>query len=443
MRLEIPAKLVPLAQHLRSGKYRHIIVRGGRGSGKSWSIGRVLIANAIATDLRILCLRETQKSIKESSLRLLDDQTKKMEVGAAFDVQNTQILCLHRESEFQFAGMREHTSDSLKSYESFDIAWIEEAHAVSKKSANTLIPTLRKPGSVLVWSYNPDQENDFVHELANSGRADVLVLECNYMDNPWFSNELEIERLAMLALSPDLYAHIWEGKCRSKAGILFKRSWVKHYDRLPDRLNFYIASDYAGEPDAERPESEPDFTEHGIFGVDSDLNLYVTDWWYGQTSPEEWIAQWMRLVKLHNPLVAFEEKGVILRSLSGVINQRMQTDKKFVVREGLAPAGSKLERAYGFAALMQAGKVRFPHPDKAPWVNRLIDMLCAFHGQGGQFDDGVDVCTLMARGLDEVVRARPPDPPPPAPPTPFTEDWFSARDRADSKDAERKKSYYR
>jgi len=432
VRLEIPAKLVPLAQHLRSGKYRHIIIRGGRGSGKSWSIGRVLIAQALSEPLRVLCLRETQKSIKESSLRLLDDQASTMGFGAGFDVQNTQILCTVQQSEFQFAGLREHTADSIKSYEGFDIAWVEEAHSVSAKSANTLIPTLRKPGSIIIWSYNPDQEDDFVHQLAQSGRADVLVIDCNWVDNRWFPRELDIERLAMLAISPDLYDHIWNGKCRSRAGILFKRSWVKYYDRMPAQVNRYIASDYAGEPDADRPDDEPDFTEHGVFSVDSDFKLYATDWWWGQTSPDEWISQWSRLVRVHRPNVAFEEKGVILRSLNGAINRRMQDDKAFVVRTGLASAGSKLERAYGFAALMQQGMVLWPHPDKAPWVTRVIDQLCAFHGQGNQFDDAVDVCSLIARGLDDVIRAQAPPPPPAPPPKPFTVaaiDWAERQER--------------
>ena len=441
--LEIPEKLLPL---LSPKQFK--VLYGGRGSTKSHTVAQLFVMLSMQAKHRILCVREIQKSIAQSSKRVIEDYIHRKGLSAYFKINKQgedQIVCTLTGSTFSFAGLQDHTADSIKSYEGTTLVWAEEASNISTTSWNKLIPTIVRTTGAEIWvTFNPDDEADYAYARWVKGHdPDATVIQINYDGNPWWNDAMEAERLKMLALSQDLHDHVFGGKCRSKAGILFKRSWVKHYDKLPDRLNYYIASDYAGEPDPDRPESEPDFTEHGVWGVDSELNLYAVDWWYGQTSPEEWIAQWMRLVKVHSPLVAFEEKGVILRSLSGVINQRMQTDRKFVVREGLAPAGSKLERAYGFAAMMQAGKVRFPNPDKAPWVNRLIEQLCAFHGQGGQFDDGVDVCTLMARGLDEVVRARPPDPPPPPPPTPFTEDWFAARDRSDAKDAARKKSYYR
>lgn len=405
MKLEIPQQLIPLAQHLRSGRYRHIIIKGGRGSGKSWSIGRVLVANTLASDLRVLCLRETQKSIKESSLRLLADQVHGMGLSPAFDVQRDQILCTARRSEFQFTGLKEHTSDSIKSYEGFDIAWIEEAHAVTERSANTLIPTIRKPGSVLIWSYNPDQESDFVHQLALSGRDDVLVIDCNYQHNPWFPQELETERLAMKRINTDLYAHIWGGQCRSAAGLLFKRVWFsERWTVLPPGLNNYISSDYAAGQDPDKPDSDPDFTEHGVAGLAGDGLLYVHDWWFGQDDPTVWINEWIRLVRTHKPLRAFEEKGSIHRALDPFIKRQMIAKSTFVARTALASASSKAERALGFAAMCAAGQVLFPADEqKYPWVPRVINQLCAFNGQDGRVDDAVDVLSLLARGLDEMA----------------------------------------
>lgn len=402
MKLEIPAKLIPLARHLRSGRYRHIIVRGGRGSGKSWSIARVLVANTLAADLRVLCLRETQKSIKESSLRLLDDQIQALGLGSAYDVQNTQILCHRTRAEFQFTGLREHTSDSIKSYEGFDVAWIEEAHAVKARSANVLIPTLRNAGSVLVWSYNPDDAEDYVHQLAGSGRDDVLVIECNYSDNRWFPKELDAERLALKAINDDLYQHVWEGKCRSVAGLLFKRVWFKFYDVLPARLNHYITSDYAGGLDPDNPESDPDETAHGVWGVTADGDLYLVDGCSGQEDTAETVSQWLGLVAEYKPLRAFDEKGPILRAIDPFIRRAMRTKRIFVTRESLASAGSKSDRALGFAALASAGCVYLPN---TPFGQKVLNQLCAFNGQDGRPDDLVDMCSLMARGLDFMANA--------------------------------------
>ena len=413
MQLEIPQQLIPLAQHIRSGRYRHIIVKGGRGSGKSWSIARILVANCLAHGLRILCLRESQKSIKLSSKLLLADQIEAMGLSAAYEVQDQQILMRNGKvkGEFQFTGMKEHTSESFKSYESFDIAWIEEASSVTDTSANKLIPTIRKPGSLLVWSYNPDKESDFVHQLAMSGREDVLVIDCNWHHNKWFPKELEIERVAMKRLNADLYDHIWGGQCRSAAGILFKRAWFQdRWTVLPNRLNNYIGSDYAAGQDPDNPDSEPDWTEHGVIGMGADGHMYVHDWWSGQDDPTVWIDQLIRLVATHKPLKVFEEKGPIHRSLDPFIKKRMIAKHTIVAREALASASSKAERALGFAAMCAAGMVHFPADEKKhPWVHRVIEQLCDFNGQDGKTDDAVDVLSLLARGLGSMANGGVPD----------------------------------
>lgn len=395
LRLRIPRKLRPFLE----SQHRHKIARGGRGSAKSWTVAQIKVAQAVWQPRRVLCLREVQKSIKESSHRLIADTIDRLGLTALFDVQRDAIKGFNG-SEFAFAGLQDHTSDSIKSYEGFDDAWVEEAHTVTERSANILIPTIRKPGSSITWTYNPENEDDFVHLLANSGREDVLVVDINWRDNPWFPAELETERQAMQALNPDLYRHIWEGECRSVGGIIFKREWFKFYDALPARLNRYLASDYAVTPDA------GDFTEHGVWGLANNGDLYAVDWWHGQTDPAEWIDKWIELIGQHRPLAAFEEKGVILRAVEPAINRRMRETQTFVRRVPLASAGSKAERALGFAARASAGTVYLP---RLPWAVRLLNQLCAFNGEDGRQDDAVDVCSLIARGLDHMAVAGKPE----------------------------------
>lgn len=395
LRLDIPAKMLPFWQLER----RHKVARGGRGSGKSWSIARLLAIRGYAQPLRVLCVREVQKSIKESSHRLLADTIAGLGLGGWYDVQQ-QVIKGPNGTEFAFAGLQDHTADSLKSYEGFDICWIEEAHTVTERSAQVLIPTIRKPGSELWWSYNPEQDEDFVHQLAGMDDPDTLVIDINWRDNPWFPEELEKERVKLQRLNPDLYAHVWEGHCRSAAGLMFKRDWFKHYDVLPSRLNLYIASDYAVTPDG------GDWTEHGVWGLADNGDMYAVDWWYGQTDPAEWIDKWIELISQHRPLAAFEEKGVILRAVDGAITKRMRETQTFVRRVPLASAGSKAERALGFAARASAGTVHLPRT--APWAMRLLNQLCAFNGEDGRQDDAVDVCSLVGRGLDEMTNAAKP-----------------------------------
>lgn len=392
LRLEIPERMLPF----QTERKRHKIARGGRGSAKSWSIARLLAIRGYAQPTRWLCCRETQKSIKESSHRLLADQIQALGLGSFYEVQRDAIKGPNG-TEFAFAGLKDHTADSIKSYEGFDGAWIEEAHTVSERSAQVLIPTIRKAGSELWWSYNPEQEDDFVHQLAGQDDPDTLVVDINWRDNPWFPVELDKERRKLRAVNEDLYRHVWEGECRSLAGLLFKRDWFKFYDVLPSRLNLYLASDYGVTPD------EGDHTEHGVFGLSPTGELYAVDWWYGQTDPAEWIDAWLGLIATHKPLVAFEEKGVILRAVDSAINRRMLETQTFVGRKSLVSAGSKAERALGFAARASAGAVYLPAGK--PWAIRLLNQLCAFTGEDGRQDDAVDVCSLIGRGLDSMSNA--------------------------------------
>lgn len=392
LRLEIPAKMAPFATERK----RHKIARGGRGSAKSWSIGRILAAKGYQKPIRWLCAREVQKSIKESSHRLLADTIQAMGLGSFYDVQERVIKGLNG-TEFAFAGLQDHTADSIKSYEGFDGCWVEEAHTVSERSAQVLIPTIRKPGSEIWWSYNPDQEEDFIHQLAAVDDPDTLVIDMNFRDNPWFPEELEKERIKLLRINEDLYRHVWEGQCRSVAGLLFKREWFQWYDAVPTRLNKYIASDY-GVSDGEN-----DHTEHGVWGISPQGDLYALDWWHKQADPSEWIDAWIDKVAEHKPMAAFEEKGVILRALDSAITRRMRETQTFTRRIGLASASSKAERALGFAARASAGTVYLPRGE--PWAIRLLNQLCAFNGEDGRQDDAVDVCSLIGRGLDDIHNA--------------------------------------
>lgn len=435
MDLRIPAKMLPWLK-----PRRHKIARGGRGSAKSWTAAQLLVARGINRQTRWLCAREVQKSIKESSHRLLVDTINRMGLREAYKVTDTKIVGPFG-TEFAFVGLLDHTADSIKSFEGFDGAWVEEAHTISARSANILIPTIRAPGSELWWTYNPDQETDFVHQMAARGDADTLVIDMNWRDNPWFPAELEAERLKMLAFNEDLYQHIWEGKCRSAAGLIFKRVWFKFYDRLPESLNPYIASDYAVTPEEDADGVEPDWTEHGVWGIDHNSDLYAMDWSSGQVDVDAGMRAWMQLVRRHNPLVAFEEKGTIHRSITGARNRLMRKENKFVHIEALASAGNKAARAMGFAARVAAGAVWLPRGE--PWAERLVNQLCAFNGEDGRVDDMVDVCSLLARGLDHMANARPPTPPKPEPPKFGTEAWMNAMERRDERSEAERAKYYR
>lgn len=208
--VEIPDKLLFLFE-----PKRYKVAYGGRGSGKSWSFAKALIIESFARTTRVLCTREVQKSIKESVKRLLDDQIQAMGLGSFFDSTETEIRGKNG-SLFVFAGLANHTVESIKSYEGIDRVWIEEAQTVSKKSLDILIPTIRKEGSEIWVSFNPELDTDEVWKrYVELPPPECFSVSVNYSDNPWFPAVLEKERLHCKATNLEDYHWIWEGKCKA------------------------------------------------------------------------------------------------------------------------------------------------------------------------------------------------------------------------------------
>ena len=198
--------------------YRYKVFWGGRGGGKSHTVAGVLLTLAAERPLRILCAREIQKSMRDSVHRLLKDKVIALGLESFYQVLDDEIRGLNG-SLFVFSGLQSHTVDSIKSFEGVDIVWIEEAHSVSKKSWNVLTPTIRKEGSEIWMTLNPDMDTDETYQrFIATPSDDTLCIEVNWRDNPWFPDVLNEERLkAKRVMSKEDYEHIWEGKPRTVA----------------------------------------------------------------------------------------------------------------------------------------------------------------------------------------------------------------------------------
>ena len=200
---------------------RYKVAHGGRGGAKSWGFARALLIEGWRTKSRILCAREIQKSIKDSVHRLLADQTQIMGLGRYYEVLQNSIRGMNG-TEFLFTGLSNQTAESIKSYEGIDICWVEEAHKVTRRSWDILIPTIRADDSEIWISMNPELDTDetFVRFVENPP-LDAVVTEINWRDNKWFPDVLKKEREELLrqvaagVRSQDDFDNIWEGKCRA------------------------------------------------------------------------------------------------------------------------------------------------------------------------------------------------------------------------------------
>jgi len=210
----LPAKHFRLLHPTRKARYR--VPKGGRGSAKSWSIARALILTALEQTERVLCAREFQKSIAESSHKLLSDQIDSMGLRPWFDVKNQSITC-HNNSEFIFEGLHANLN-KIRSLEGVTICWVEEAAKVTTASWEVLIPTIRTTDSELWINFNPEDEHDPTYDMfVTNTPPDAFVEHFTYQDNPFFPTEMEAHRQYLLRVDPDAHAHVYGGECRKQS----------------------------------------------------------------------------------------------------------------------------------------------------------------------------------------------------------------------------------
>lgn len=207
-----PQKLIPF--YTTPAKFK--IALGGRGAAKSWTIARMLLLKGVQKPLRILCARETQTSLADSVHQLLSDQIGNLHLDDFYTIERDSIKCKNG-TVFRFAGIRRDINQ-IKSFEGIDIVWVEEAANVTRRSWQVLIPTIRKKGSEIWVSFNPDFETDDTYQrFVVKPPANSIVVKVNWNDNPWLESDTDL--MGQIEDSrehdpPELFRHLWEGECR-------------------------------------------------------------------------------------------------------------------------------------------------------------------------------------------------------------------------------------
>lgn len=218
--MEIPREY----ERLLDNDWREAGIYGGRYSLKSHTVARYLLIMARQAKTRVACFREFQNSISESSHQLLSDLIHKYQL-TDFEITNNSIVNKLTGSDFLFKGLW-HNEQSIKSIEGIDIAWVEEAQTVSKNSLEVLTPTIRKPGSRIIYTYNRLFENDPVHQrLVMEGRPNTLIINANYdiADKyGWLPEVVRLEIEDDKQKRPALYRHKWLGEPNTLERKIYK-----------------------------------------------------------------------------------------------------------------------------------------------------------------------------------------------------------------------------
>lgn len=256
IQIDTPRAFVPL---LNPARYRG--AHGGRGSGKSHFFAELLVEKCVAEPgTHAVCIREVQKSLAQSAKRTIEAKIQKLGVGHLFDVQKAEIKTPGG-GLIIFQGMQNHTAESIKSLEGYDVAWVEEAQTLSETSLRILRPTMRKPGSEIWFSWNPRKADDPVDDFlrGNSKKSKearaagkwapppgASIVEANWQHNPWFGEtEMPADKDYDFGRDRDMYAHVWGGEYEKNSQARVFKNWrVEHFDPPPHGTILYGGADW-------------------------------------------------------------------------------------------------------------------------------------------------------------------------------------------------------
>lgn len=231
-------------EYLQPARFK--VAYGGRGSGKTRTITTILLNNVMCSGWRLVCMREFMKSLDDSVYQEFVDEIDRRELNKFFKIINNEISCPYSGGVIKFDGLHRN-QQKIKGYAGFDAVWVEEAAAVTETSWKFLIPTLRKPGSEIWVSYNPESPLDDTHKRFvtermypdyKNGRRYCIVKKINYTENPRFPQELRDDAELMKEQDPDLFDHVYGGEPVANSDLsIIPPKWIAATIDLHKKLN--------------------------------------------------------------------------------------------------------------------------------------------------------------------------------------------------------------
>lgn len=375
---------------LANGRYKG--AHGGRGSGKSHFFAEAAVERCVRfPGTRIVCVREVQKSLKESVKLLLEDKIRSMKVDG-FRVISDNIKT-PGEGIILFNGMQDHTADSIKSLEGFDVAYVEEAQTLTQRSLELLRPTIRKDGSELWFSWNPRNASDPIDMLLRSQQPPpgAIVVQANYTDNPFFPDELEKERAFDEISSRDRYAHTWLGEYEPQAiGAIWDRLTLHQNRRneLPRLTRIVVAVDPA-------VSSEDGSNSHGIvvMGLGDDGRGYVLADATTKGGPQKWAEHTIAMYD------EYEADAVVIEINQGgdMVRHTLQTVRRELPIIEVRATKGKHVRAEPIAALYKMNRI-----SHIGTFTDLEDQMCLMTAGGFEGEGSPDRVDALVWGFTEL-----------------------------------------
>jgi len=239
---------------------RYFVITGGRGSGKSFEVGRFTNLLSFEAGHKILFTRQTMTSAHLSIIPEFQEKVDIMDVGDVFEINRNEIVNKSSNSEIIFKGLKTSSGDqtaNLKSLQGVTTWILDEAEELTDEATFDKINlSLRTKGTqnrvILIlnpttkehWIYKRFFQDAEVEEGFNGVKGDVTYIHTSYLDNiknldQSFLNEVQ----HIKDTNQKKYEHVILGGWLDKAeGVVISR-W-SFGDFNPDNLQTSFGQDF-------------------------------------------------------------------------------------------------------------------------------------------------------------------------------------------------------
>ena len=381
---------------------RYKALYGGRGSAKSHFFAEAVVGLAAhAPGTRVLCIREVQKSLRESAKRLIEDKIQAAGAGHIFDIKHDEIGSPGG-GVFTFTGMNAHNSESVKSFEGYNIAWVEEAQSLSERSLELLLPTIRAENSEVWFSWNPRDASDPVDKMFRglNPPKNAIIRRVNFDENNFFPDTLREEMERDREQKPDRFAHIWLGEYEPQAvGAIWNLETIHRNRRgeAPTMGRILVAVDPA-------VSSESGSDEHGIVvgGIGEDRRGYLLDDVSMRGTPQQWAERAIAT------LDRYEADGIVIEVNQGgdMVAHTLRSVRPSVKIVEVRATRGKHVRAEPISALYSGNQIS--HVGTFPDLERQLCQMTAAGYEGNGSPDRCDALVWLFSELFPSIIKRPP-----------------------------------
>lgn len=383
---------------------RYLVPYGGRGSSKSESAAQLCIDRSYKyEDCKIVCGREVQKSIQDSSKSLIEKHIRQKRIEKNFHITKTRITNLLTGVEFLFLGLSDTTKDNIASIDNVKLLWIEEAHKITESTWMRVYPSIRAKGSQILITFNPHSPEDIIYKtFVTEGRRNAKVVKINYEDNPWFKESSLYEEMQIdLETKPKAYfEHVWLGELKdyNEDPVIFTEKWGRYDNSKKYRYSKIVIS----MDTAYSVKESADYSVIGIFGEYLNKEVHVLKIMRGRWLYDELHTQLKFAVNSLNDYEYDQYKIIIEDKASGqslIPDLRAKTSLNI---EAFKPLKDKYSRVCEVTSLLNTSDFKLPYfTDNHFWVKEYIRECNLFTGaMTHENDDQVDV-TSMA--LNDII----------------------------------------